>query len=62
MPKHKYCTARKRLINTDVNGYVNIMKKAAPYVFDYGKREYCSSPSQYHTCDRENISYVTIFL
>ncbi|NEP41912.1 MAG: IS200/IS605 family element transposase accessory protein TnpB [Okeania sp. SIO2G4] len=31
-----YRTANKRLINADVNGSLNIMKKAVPNVFDYG--------------------------
>ncbi|NEO51935.1 MAG: IS200/IS605 family element transposase accessory protein TnpB [Okeania sp. SIO3B5] len=31
-----YRTASKRLINADVNGSLNIMKKAVPNVFDYG--------------------------
>ena len=31
-----YRTLRKRLINADVNGSLNIMRKAVPNVFDYG--------------------------
>ncbi|WP_246843995.1 IS200/IS605 family accessory protein TnpB-related protein [Hydrocoleum sp. CS-953] len=31
-----YRTASKRLINADVNGSLNIMRKAVPNVFDYG--------------------------
>ncbi|NET40737.1 transposase [Okeania sp. SIO2B3] len=31
-----YRTASKRLINADVNGSLNIMKKAVPNAFDYG--------------------------
>ena len=31
-----YRTASKRLINADVNGSLNIMKKAVPNVFDHG--------------------------
>ncbi|WP_293119557.1 IS200/IS605 family accessory protein TnpB-related protein [Okeania sp. SIO1I7] len=34
-----YRTASKRLINADVNGSLNIMRKAVPNVFDYGIEE-----------------------
>ncbi|NEP82289.1 MAG: hypothetical protein F6K39_31575, partial [Okeania sp. SIO3B3] len=58
-----YCTASKRLINELRERFFEPMrKKQLPNAFDYGIEGVVVHERQSNTCDRKDMSYVTIFL